>query len=414
MSPRAPLRGEGSLLLAAVLGLAFGMNMLARGVSETFAVFLLPVQETFGATRSEMTGVYSVYMLVHGLFAPVAGVLFDRLGARFLYGLGLLALGAGFYLAGSVTAVWQYYVCIGVLGGIGVAATGMVPASALLSRWFAARLGTVMGLAYAALGVGVLVLLPLTQLLLEHYPWRSVYEILGGGVLVILLLTMLLPLGRMTDGAQAWRDKRDRSDDGAVRWTIRTAVRTPAFWGLFNVFFFTALAAYAVLPQTVAYLVEQGFEPLTAASAFGMTGMLSVVGMANMGWLSDRFGRRLTVSVSYALTIAGIISLILVAWYPSLVLVYGFVLFFGINQGARGPIVSTLTAVLFPGGGIGGIYGAITMGLGLGAAIGSWASGVLHDWTGGYVASFLLGAAGAVVGLLQFWVVKSLSGRKPT
>lgn len=414
MSSQPSQRGEGPLLLAAVLGLAFGMNMVARGVSETFAVFLLPVQETFDWTRSEMTGVYSVYMLVHGLFAPVAGILFDRFGARFLYGLGLLSLGGGFYLAGSVTALWQYYACVGVLGGIGVAATGMVPASALLSRWFTNRLGTVMGLAYAALGVGVLVLLPLTQLLLEHYEWRSVYQILGGGVLVVLLLTMLLPLGRMTAGAQAWRDKRDRPDDGTMRWTIRTAVRTPAFWGLFNVFFFTALAAYAVLPQTVAYLVEQGFEPLTAASAFGLTGMLSVVGMANMGWLSDRFGRRLTVSISYALTIAGIVCLILVAWYPSLILVYGFVIFFGINQGARGPIVSTLTAFLFPGGGIGGIYGAITMGLGLGAAIGSWASGVLHDWTGGYTASFLLGAAGAVVGLLQFWVVKSLSGRTST
>lgn len=404
---------ETTRLIVYLIVLTFSMNMVARGVSETFAVFLLPVQEALGATRPQMTGVYSVYMLVHGLAAPVAGLLFDRLGARWLYGLGLLALGSGYYLAGSVTAVWQYYACIGVLGGLGVAAVSMVPASGLLSRWFVGRLGLVMGLAYSALGAGVLLLLPLTQLLLESYPWRDVYHMIGLTILALMVPVMLLPLGRLTGGSEAWREARAATEH-ALRWTVGTAVRTSAFWGLFMVFFFTALAAYSILPQSVAYLVESGFDAVTAATAFGFTGMLSVFGMISVGWLSDRFGRRPTVTVSYLFSLTGITCIILVAVWPSLSLVYGFVLFFGLSQGARGPIVSTLTARLFPGGGIGGIYGAITLGLGLGAAIGSWASGLLQEMTGTYFASFAMAWVASALGLTQFWVVRALREESPT
>lgn len=399
---------EPARLLGFLIALTFGMNMVARGVAETFAVFLLPVQQDLEATRSAMTGVYSVYMLVHGLAAPLAGILFDRLGARWLYGLGLLALGSGYTMAGWVTEVWQYYACIGVLGGLGVASMGMVPASGLLSRWFVGRLGLVMGMAYAALGAGVLVILPLTQLLMEWFQWRAVYPMIGGAILVLLLPVMALPLGRMTAGSETWRRERAAAAGQPLRWTLRTAIRTPAFWGLFMVFFFTAFAAYDILPQAVAYLVENGFDPVTAATAFGFTGMLSVFGMVSVGWLSDRFGRRRTVTVSYLFSLTGITCMILVAVWPSLWLVYGFVLFFGLSQGARGPVVSTMTALLFPGGGIGGIYGAITLGLGLGAACGSWISGLLQEATGAYFASFALAWVSSALGMTQFWVVRAL------
>ena len=269
------------------------MNMLARGVTETFAVFLLPVQKGLGISRSDITLTYSVYMLAYGLSAPFAGQLIDRLGARVTYGFGLTMLGLGYVLAGSATELWQYLVTVGLLGGLGSASLGMIVASGLLSRWFTTRIGTIMALPYAAVGAGMLILPPLTQLLLSTYDWRVTHRLLGAGVLLALPLVMLLPLGRMTAGSADWRALRQPVPPPACEgpWTVSTAVRTSAFWGLFAAYLFTSVAAYSVLPHSVAYLVEQGFNPLIAASAFGMTGMLSAVGILAVGWLSDRFGR---------------------------------------------------------------------------------------------------------------------------
>jgi MFS family permease len=75
-----------------LIGLTLVMNTLGRGVTETFAVFLLPVEKALGATRSEISATYSIYMIVNGFAAPFAGQLIDRLGARATYGAGLILL----------------------------------------------------------------------------------------------------------------------------------------------------------------------------------------------------------------------------------------------------------------------------------------------------------------------------------
>ena len=141
-----------------------------------------------------------------------------------------------------------------------------------------------------------------------------------------------------------------------------------------------------------------------------------------VGWMSDRFGRLPTVTVTYLLSIVGTTSLLLVAIWPNLVLVYGFVLFFGSMQGAsctvqRRPASMAETSdelarnpltKHYHGGAIGSIFGMLSIAMGLGQAIGSFASGLLQDWTGAYFASFSLGIFGSSMGLLMFWLVRSL------
>jgi MFS family permease len=399
----------GKSFLVGLVLFTFAMNLIARGTQESFAVFLLPVQKGLGLTRPQITLTYAANMLTYGLAAPFAGQLVDRLGARAAYGFGLASLGLGYLLAGFATELWHYVVTVGVLGGLGAAALGMIAASALLSRWVTQRIGAVMSVPYAAVGVGMLLLPPLTQLMLSRYDWRTTYQVLGGLVLGLLPLALLFPLGRISAGSAHWQALRAAAKASAAgTWTVSSAARTSAFWGLFAVYLFTSLAAYSVTPHSVAYLVEQGFDPLIAAGAFGLTGALSVLGMLTIGWISDRFGRRPTATLSYLSTIVGIVCLSLVGLWPSLVLVYAFVLFFGLMQGVRGPIIVALVAVLFPGGGIGAIYGTLSLAMGLGAALGAWGSGLLFGWTGSYVASFLLAVGAALGGLACFWLVPSL------
>ncbi|MEM9356884.1 MAG: MFS transporter [Pseudomonadota bacterium] len=402
------------VFLATMVSLTLLMNTLGRGVTETFTVFLLPVEETMQATRAEMTLAYSIYMLVNGVSAPIAGQMIDRLGGRLTYGIGLAFLGSGFWLAGHADALWQYYLFYSVYGGFGAAALGMVAASSLLSRWFTKRLGTVVAIPHAATGLGVLLIPPLAQFLMGYFSWQQTHQIIGAGVLVMIPFVLLLPLGAMSRGSELWRaQRRAARASGAQAWTALRAIQTEAFWSLFLVFFFTSVAAYAVIPQCVAFLVESGFDPLFAASAFGVSGLFSAIGIFASGWFSDRIGRLTIVTITKVLTMTGIASLIMIVWYPNLLFVYMFVFFFGIVQGARGPIIAVLVSLLFRGGSVGAIFGTLSLAMGLGAGGGSWLSGALHDWTDGYFASFTLGFVASALGLAVYWISPSLRRERP-
>lgn len=411
MSELEPDAARMRRLALGVLAACTALNFLSRGVSDAFAVFLLPLEQEFGADRAALTGVYSVYMLAHGLAAPAIGMTFDRLGPRVVYAGGLACYGIAYILAGSIGMLWQLYVLAGLAGGVAAAAIGMVPASGLVSRWFRARLPTAMGVLYASLGTGLLLFAPITQWLIDSLGWRGAYRVLGASLLVLLVPLLLLPWRRMAAGHPEYATSGIRRTAQGAAWTLSRALRTTAFWALFGVMFVTSLSTYAVNVQIVAYLVGIGYTPLKAASIYGLVGMLSVVGMLGAGVAAGRFGERAVATFAYACSIAGIAALSLLQSTPSQVLLGAFVALFGSVAGSRGPLVAVLSARLFSGGGMGAIYGAIVLGLGLGGAAGSWGAGALHDLTGGYGAGFALGASGAVAGMVLFWTVGALSGR---
>ncbi len=397
---------------ALVLVLAFACNMLGRGVGDSFIVFLLPLSDTFGWSRAQVSSVYSIYLVVIGLASPVTGMLLDRWGPRVVYPAGLLLLGSGCLLAGHLTQLWQFQACIGILHGLGVSMLGMVPASMLISRWFRERISTAMGIAYAGFGTGTLLIVPLAQWLIETHGWRETYLFLGIAIFALSPLMFLLPWRKLVGGpaGTAQRRKPDRHEETHAR-PVASAMRTRAYWQLVQVFGFTALGMYAMVAQIVVYLVQVGLKPLEAAAAFGIAGALSVLGMTASGWSSDRFGFRATATASFVSTVLGICFLMLLSFDPARWLVAPFVLLFGIAQGARGPIIASLTARIFKGPGFATIYGTIFASMSVGAARGSWTSGVLFDLTGGYRASFVFSIVCIAIAAAPFWTARPLGAR---
>jgi MFS family permease len=174
------------------------------------------------------------------------------------------------------------------------------------------------------------------------------------------------------------------------------------------VFFFTAAAMFSVLVQLVAFFIDAGFTPLTAASAFGMIGLLSAISVMASGLLSDRFGYRQTITASFAGTGAGMALLIVMTLYPSGLLLGLFVILFGLCMGTRGPIISSLSTRYFSGPKVATIYGGIYSANALGAAFGALTGGVLHDLTGGYRVGLALALVFLSLAATPFWTVREL------
>ena len=107
-----------------------------------------------------------------------------------------------------------------------------------------------------------------------------------------------------------------------------------------------------------------------------MGAFLAVPGIIVTGTLSDYLGREISAILAYGISIVGVVCALFITSPDQHLLLWLHACFFGLTWGARGPAITAKTADLFPGPRLGTILGVITIGSGLGAAIGSWGAGL--------------------------------------
>jgi MFS family permease len=377
--------------------MCFTLSLVTRGLSESFGIFVPSLQAAFNVDRAVVTSVYGLGMLAMGFGGPFAGLLLDRIGPRGLVLAGLACAGGGTLLASQAAAVWQLHATLGLTAGLASAALGSVTFAGLLGRWFSARLGTALAVVWSAGSVGVMVISPLAQALIQSHDWRFAYWWLGLAMLVLVVPVALLPWRRIAAGDPAIMAARGDDRTLGTGPTVAMALRDPPFWGLTLAFAMTSVSIFSLAPQVNAYLIDTGFTAATAARVWALTAMLTPIGMIGFNWLADRGGRMLGAVAAYTGTGLGILALWSVRGPDDTWLIGAFILMFGSTMGSRGPMISTLATLRYRGAHAGRIYGLITCGMGAGGALGAWLGGLAHDLTGGYRGAFVLSLAALVL-----------------
>ena len=125
-------------------------------------------------------------------------------------------------------------------------------------------------------------------------------------------------------------------------------------------------------------------------------------------WLDREAVSPSVLNLSYAVSIVGIVMLWLLQWYPNFWLLSGFVVCFGSMIGSRGPLLTATAMKIFRGERVGTIYGAISIGSGLGSAIGSWGGGLIHDWAHSYNPLIAFSLLSVLFGMIPFLFVPAL------
>jgi len=396
-----------SLFSLFVLFYCLTLTSISRGAGETFAVFLLPLSSHFSWDRASVSSIYSIYMVCLGIGSLLSGLSFDKYGPRFNYmvGLGLLSIAYG--LLDSLSSIWQFYIFLGILGGLGASMVGVIPAQSLVSRWFDKNLGTALSIAYAGQGLGILIMAPLSQISIDHYGWQASYKYISYVFIILLIIASFLPWKKISSGS---KDNPRKTNNGKATGgiSLKEAIFTKTFWGFFFIFCFTAIGIFGISLHVVAYLVFVGLSEVEAAFSFGIAGILNFIGMVLTGLAADRYPRHLVATVSYALSFMAIFSLAMMQFYTSIIFLILFIIGFGLSAGARGPIITTLMAEIFAGKGLASIYGATNLGQGIGAATGAFIAGFLFDLTGGYNFGFLLCSIFTFCGAVLFWTIPQI------
>lgn len=409
LSATPPAAGRSSLLL----GGAFATFLISAALMHSYAVFLVAFLEDFRWSRAEASLAYSVSQLVGGVSAPLVGVLVDRLGPRRLVQLGGLLLAVGLVGTAYATRLWHVVVLYGLVMTVGANFLGLVVFIPLLSQWFVQRRGMAISIVQSANGFARAVSAPLAQVLIFAVGWRHAYLWQAA-----LMTALVFPLAGFFRGTDVGRRSAARVPSSPLEtggaaapapranWTLLDAMQTPHFWLLGAVYFFTGLGSFLVSLHQLAFAVDLGFDKLYAASVLGVGSGLAIVGTIVTGTLSDYIGRERSAILAYGVSIVGVVCALFMSGPQQGWLLWLHASFFGLTWGARGPAVTAKTADLFPGPNLGAIVGVITIGSGIGSALGAWAAGFIFDISGSYRVAFLLAIASYVGGCLTFWAVR--------
>jgi MFS family permease len=146
-------------------------------------VFLPVLAETFGWSRGAIATALPINLLLGGVAGFAVGALADRHGPRVMLMVTVSLAGAAFALVSTVDALWQLYLFVGVLGGIGMS---NLLAAATVTHWFDARRGLALALVLVGFDLGSISGGPLAAALITAVGWRAAYALLGGGGLITL------------------------------------------------------------------------------------------------------------------------------------------------------------------------------------------------------------------------------------
>ena len=369
-----------------VLAAAATVIAVAMGALFSLGVFLKPIEDATGWSRSAISLVALINWLGMGAGSFVWGTLSNRVGSRVVVAAGGFVLGLGLVLSSQVATLGQFYVTFGVLVGFAVGAF-YAPLTATATKWFTTNRGLAVGVVSAGIGLGTFLMAPLSRWLTSVFDWRVAMLLLGDlAWLVVIPVALLIENAPRDVGAVALGGRSAPQREYATAEVLRA----PQFWAIALTHLACCAAHSGPIFHMVTHAIEQGVAGMVAATVLGVSGLSSVAGRIGGGLLADRVGAKPTLVVGLALQAVMVFSYLFTreAWS-----FYAVAVIFGVAYGGVMPLYALVTREYFGEKVMGTAYGAVFLVSTLGMGLGSFAGGWIHDALGTYVWLFIVSTA---------------------
>ncbi len=398
-------RTVGGLHVPAIVG-PFVTLGLVYGVWYSYSVLLVALVREFGWPRALAAGAFSLFVIVHGAAGPLVGRLVESLGPRVVMVAGAFSLVVGLLLAAHTTEAWHLYLSFGVIAAAGTCAAGWVPSVVIVRRSHPERFGTAVGIASAGTGMGIVAVVPLTQLLIGTVGWRWALRVLAAAILVWVLsgvrwFTRDHPQEGRASRSVSTAPGRERA---STDWTLGMALRSWRFWGVAIVFLAGGTATQTLLVHQVAYLMDKGIAALVAATVASVVGLASIAGKIGWGTLSDRVGSEVAFTLS-SLCVVAAIGVMALSSPEAAFLAYVYAVLMGVGYASSAPLPPAVVGRLFQGPHFSSIFGALQPATSIGGAVGAWTAGRIFDRTGSYDPALVMAVIIAAAAPILLWVV---------
>ena len=400
------------------VAVTFVTLMATAGFRSAPSVLIVPLEDAFGWSRSDISLAVAINILLFGLVSPFAAALMEKFGIRKVVMSALTTVSLGAFLTIFIQAPWQLIATWGVIVGVGTGSMALVFAATVANRWFVAKRGLVTGILTAAAATGQLIFLPGLSHLALTYGWKSVsLTVASFALLVIPFIYLFLrerpsDLGLLPYGAAAdWQPpaKSELSAFALAIDTLKQSAKRKDFWYLFGSFLVCGLSTSGLIgTHFIPAAHDHGMPTTLAASLLAMVGVFDVIGTVFSGWLTDRYDPRKLLFFYFALRGLSLFLLpsILFSSIEASTLV--FVIFYGLDWVATvPPTIMLCRAVLGPQR-ASVVYGWVFVGHQIGGATAAFGAAVLRVNLGDYAAAFYI--SGAMCIITSYFVLQIAKG----
>ena len=270
-----------------IVGAGALMGCVAIGAMFSLAVFLQPMSDATGWSRTGISSAMTLDFLTMGIAAFGWGALTDRFGPRIVVLSGAILLGLGLALASRATSLLEFQIIYGVVVGVAAGAV-FAPMIATVTGWFEERRGLAVSLVSAGMGVAPMTVSPFASWLIASYDWRT--ALLAIAIMSWVLLVPAALLVRRPPPARS--AAAGMPAEGGEGMTVAQALRSPQFIVLAVTFFFCCAAHSGPIFHTVSYALTCGLSAMTAVTIYSVEGLAGLGGRILFGLLGDRFGAR--------------------------------------------------------------------------------------------------------------------------
>ena len=367
--------------------MGLGLTYIRNGI----AVDLI---EGLDLTRAQLSGAATPQLIFQALASPLVGVLAVRLGASRVLAASATLYALVFVFFSRIDSVAGLYVAI---AGVGLCAAGMgdITVGHIVSQWFRKNRGLALGIAYAGSNLGGSVMVALVGSVAARSSWREGLLAVVPVALFVLLPTSLF-LVREPAFGQGLRTEDESPSQGTAPAAagpdaaspdldLKAALRTRSFWILTSSLFAFFYYFTGVLDHFVLFLTDSGLSRNEAIGSLSQAIGLGILSKILGGFLADRVPQERSIQAVFGLLAFS--SVVLLA-LPDPVLLPVFVFSYGFSQASRDVVYPLVLGRCFGDRYLGEIYGAMTLTLFPGGALGPVITALLRQELGSYEAAF--------------------------
>lgn len=379
-----------------VVGYSILIILISMGTRQTFGLYLQPITDELDIGRELFSLAIALQSIIGGL--PFAGVLADRYGSRWVAIGGGLLFAVSMYLMSIVTHWTGLMLGFGLLSGISLSCVSYVVVLGAVAQVVPPeRRSRTFGFITAAGSVGMFIVVPVAQRILNTFGWRTTLAILAGFAGLIALLAVGYPTRKQP---VAGGESTDKPSDSLTQVLVQ-ASRHSGYWLLTIGFFVCGFHVSFVASHLPAYLTDNGLSGTAGATALSLVGLFNLFGSTLFGYLGDHYRKKYLLSGLY-LGRSFVISLFLL--FPlteTTALIFGAAI--GFLWLATVPLTSGTVAQIFGPRYLSTLYGIVFFSHQIGSFLGVWLGGRIYDATGMYtpvwVIAIILGVLACIVHL---------------